>query len=80
MGESITAPRGGAVIQPVEYLVIEHSLGRGQAEMAALIDFVAVVCMENVERKAKLILDGMLPVEKLADELIRAVMEKRHLG
>jgi uridine kinase len=139
-GESITASRGGAIIRPTEYLVIEQPLGRGQAEMAGLIDFVAVVrtpleialarrtirdldlqspvplenatreelikqvqglrgylrtflglyleierelyltILEKVESDADLILDGMLPVEKLADELICAVKVKRHLG
>lgn len=34
--------------------------------------------MEQVEPDADLILDEMLPMEKLADELIRAVKEKRH--
>lgn len=139
-GKSVTAARGGAIIQPTEYLVIEQPLGRGQAEMAGLIDFVAVIrtpleialvrrtmrdlnlqspvplenatreelikqvqeirgylkyflalyleiereiyltILEKVEREADLILDGMLPMEKLADELIRAVKEKKHFG
>ncbi len=137
-GEPVAAPRGGAMVRPTEYLVIEQPLGRGQAEMAGLIDFVAVVrtpleialarrtmrdldlqssvqlenatreelihqvqeirgylkyflglyleierevyitILEKVEREADLILDGMLPVEKLVDELIQAVKEKRH--
>jgi len=135
-GESVTAPRDGAIIRPTEYLVIEQPLGRGQAEMAGLIDFLAVVhtpleialarrtlrdldlqspvrfenatreelikqvqdirgylkyfmnlyieiereiylkLMEKVEPDADLILDGMLPMEKLVDELIRAVKNR----
>jgi uridine kinase len=139
-GESVAAPPGGAIIRPADYLVIEQPLGRGQAEMAGLIDFVAVVrtpleialarrtmrdldlqapvdlenatreelvrqvqqlrgylkaflggyleiereiyltILEKVEREADLILDGMQPVEKQADELIRVMKEKRQLG
>jgi hypothetical protein len=35
--------------------------------------------LEKVARDADVILDGLLPVERLADQLIRAVKEKRHL-
>jgi hypothetical protein len=41
---------------------------------------IYLTILEKVEREADLILDGMLPMEKLADELIRAVKEKKHFG
>ena len=42
-GESVTLPRDGRIVQPCEYIVIEEPMGRGRAEMAPHIDFVAVL-------------------------------------
>ncbi len=42
-GESIVSPIDGASILPKEFIVIEEPMGRERAEMAPLIDFVAVI-------------------------------------
>lgn len=42
-GETIVSPIDGAKIQPSDYIVIEEPMGRKRAEMAGLIDFVAVI-------------------------------------
>jgi hypothetical protein len=42
-GESIVSPLDGARILPSEFIVIEEPMGRERAEMASLIDFVAVI-------------------------------------
>jgi hypothetical protein len=42
-GESVTSPRDGRIVQPSEYIVVEEPFGRGRAEMASHIDFVAVI-------------------------------------
>jgi uridine kinase len=138
-GKCVNSPQDGAVIHPTDYLVIEQPLGRGQPEMAGLIDFVVAVrtpldialvrrtmrdldlqspmqlenatreelikklqamrgylkyfldlyleierelyitIQDKVQRDADLILDGMQSTEKLADDLIQAVKEKRRL-
>ena len=42
-GDSIVSPVDGASILPSEFIVIEEPMGRERAEMATLIDFVAVI-------------------------------------
>jgi uridine kinase len=42
-GDSIVSPVEGASILPSEFIVIEEPMGRERAEMANLIDFVAVI-------------------------------------
>jgi hypothetical protein len=42
-GDSIVSPIDGASILPSEFIVIEEPMGRNRAEMASLIDFVAVI-------------------------------------
>jgi uridine kinase len=42
-GDSIVSPIDGASILPSEFIVIEEPMGRERAEMATLIDFVAVI-------------------------------------
>jgi hypothetical protein len=42
-GESVTSPRDGRIVHPSEYVVIEEPMGRGRAEMAPHIDFVALL-------------------------------------
>lgn len=42
-GNSIVSPIDGASILPSEFIVIEEPMGRERAEMATLIDFVAVI-------------------------------------
>ena len=42
-GDSIISPIDGASILPSEFIVIEEPMGRERAEMATLIDFVAVI-------------------------------------
>ena len=42
-GDSIVSPIDGASILPSEFIVIEEPMGRKRAEMATLIDFVAVI-------------------------------------
>ena len=42
-GEGIVSPIDGASILPKEFIVIEEPMGRERAEMAPLIDFVAVI-------------------------------------
>jgi uridine kinase len=42
-GDSIVSPIDGANILPSEFIVIEEPMGRERAEMATLIDFVAVI-------------------------------------
>ena len=42
-GQSITMPEDGGTVQPSEFIVIEEPMGRARAEMAAHIDFVAVI-------------------------------------
>jgi uridine kinase len=42
-GESIVSPLNGTAVQPSEFIVIEEPMGRRRAEMASLIDFVAVI-------------------------------------
>jgi hypothetical protein len=42
-GDSIVSPIDGVSILPSEFIVIEEPMGRNRAEMATLIDFVAVI-------------------------------------
>jgi uridine kinase len=42
-GVRIVSPKGGDSISPAEFIVIEEPMGRKRAEMASLIDFVAVI-------------------------------------
>jgi hypothetical protein len=42
-GARVTSPRDGRIVQPSEYIVIEEPFGRGRAEMAPHIDFVAMI-------------------------------------
>jgi len=42
-GDSIISPKGGTNILPSEFIIIEEPMGRERAEMADLIDFVAVI-------------------------------------
>jgi hypothetical protein len=42
-GDSVVSPIDGASILPSEFIVIEEPMGRERAEMATLIDFVAVI-------------------------------------
>ena len=42
-GDSIVSPIDGVTILPAKFIVIEEPMGRQRAEMAPLIDFVAVI-------------------------------------
>jgi len=42
-GQSITMPGNGGTVEPSEFIVIEEPMGRARVEMAAHIDFVAVI-------------------------------------
>ena len=42
-GDSIVSPIDGASILPSEFIVIEEPMGRERAEMAPLVDFMAVI-------------------------------------
>jgi len=42
-GQSVTSPKDGRTVQPSRYIVIEEPMGRGRAEMAPHIDFVAMI-------------------------------------
>jgi len=42
-GEDIVSPIDGGSVLPSEFIVIEEPMGRNRAEMADLIDFVAVI-------------------------------------
>jgi len=43
MGSDVLHPNGTTVLRPTRYLVVEEPFGRERQEMAALLDFVAVI-------------------------------------
>ena len=71
-GESIVSPLDGASILPSEFIVIEEPMGGERAEMASLIDFVAVIDIPlEIALAGRLLRNlGFIPLEG-----IRAIAE-----
>jgi hypothetical protein len=66
-GESVTLPRDGRIVLPAEHVLIEEPMGRARVEMAP--HQAAATC--------DLLLDGQLPADELAQQLVAAVVAAR---
>jgi len=73
-GDSIVSPKDGARIRPSEFIVIEEPMGRARAEMATLIDFVAVIDTPLEIALARRLLRDLGPVSR--EDIDKATKEK----
>lgn len=73
-GESIVSPKDGARIRPSEFIVIEEPMGRARAEMATLIDFVAVIDIPLEIALARRLLRDLDPISR--QDIEKATKEK----
>lgn len=76
-GESIVSPLDGARILPSEFIVIEEPMGRERAEMASLIDFVAVIDIPLEIALARRLLRnlGFIPLEGIENATKEQMVE-----